>query len=167
MKTCNKCKEEKLLSDYHKDSGKKDGLCTICKECKKANTKAWAKKNPERALRNSLATYYKKRSDPEFKRYRAEVSKKWREKNRDKHCAREARRRSKKLNATPPWLADEHKAHIQRTYKLCVIMSDATGKKYHVDHIVPLQGKNVCGLHVPWNLRVIPAEVNLSKGNKL
>jgi 5-methylcytosine-specific restriction endonuclease McrA len=77
-----------------------------------------------------------------------------------------ASRRAKQKLATPPWLTDPQKAHIKRTYDLATLMEEITGNKYHVDHIIPLKGKNVSGLHVPWNLQVLPADINLQKGNR-
>jgi len=73
-----------------------------------------------------------------------------------------ARYRATKLNATPAW-ADLEK--IQQIYTLCKQISEATGVLHHVDHIVPLQGKQVCGLHVESNLRIISATENISKSN--
>ena len=160
----NKCKVFK--SDYHKDANKKDGLCTVCADCKRRNAIAWLRDNPERSKNNALTYYYSHKDDPPFKEKRKANEKRWREENPDKKSAKEAKRRAKKLKATPPWLSDEHYAHIKRTYRLCSVISAATKQKYHVDHIVPLQGKNVCGLHVPWNLVVIPAKLNLEKGNR-
>ena len=78
---------------------------------------------------------------------------------RDKAAARKAT----KLNATPPWADLEQ---IKRIYAACAKITERTGIPHHVDHVIPLQGENVCGLHVPNNLAIIPAKMNLQKSNK-
>ena len=77
-----------------------------------------------------------------------------------------AKRRSSKINRTPIWLTDADHAEIKRIYKIANQKTKQTGIKWHVDHIIPLRGKNVSGLHVPHNLRVVPASENLRKSNK-
>jgi hypothetical protein len=79
----------------------------------------------------------------------------------------QAKRRAVKLNATPSWLSDSQKEEILNLYWLAQDLRVVTGGDYHVDHIVPIQGKTVCGLHVPWNLQILPADVNFAKGNNL
>jgi hypothetical protein len=80
--------------------------------------------------------------------------------NKDKSRANRANYRASVLQASPPWLTKEHKREIAQVYKESVRLSSETGEQYHVDHIVPLRGKTVCGLHVPWNLRAITASEN-------
>ena len=77
-----------------------------------------------------------------------------------------ARRRKHRL-ATPIWLTQQQKSEIRQLYKIAITMTKTTGEQYVVDHIVPLRSEFVCGLHVPWNLRVIPRQENLLKSNKL
>ena len=88
----------------------------------------------------------------------------WAKENAHKKRSYRAKRRAALLNATPIW-ADE-KA-IESLYKQAAVLSKINLKKYEVDHIIPLQGKTVSGLHVPWNLQIIPTTENRSKGNKL
>lgn len=64
-----------------------------------------------------------------------------------------ARRQRRLKQATPQW-ADM--AAIQAVYREAATISESTGIKHHVDHVIPIQGKTVCGLHVHYNLRVIP-----------
>lgn len=87
--------------------------------------------------------------------------------NSPDYVARANKRRAAKLNASPKWLTKEQIEQIKELYTCARMFKLYTGEEYHVDHIVPLQGENVCGLHVPWNLQVIPAKENLSKSNKL
>jgi hypothetical protein len=69
-----------------------------------------------------------------------------------------------KLRATPPWA--DLKA-IEAIYIEATRLTRETGIPYDVDHYYPLQGKNSCGLHVPWNLKIVTQSANRSKGNKM
>jgi 5-methylcytosine-specific restriction endonuclease McrA len=76
-------------------------------------------------------------------------------------------RRKRFRQATPKWLSAEQKMEIRLKYRLAIELSKETGIRHAVDHIIPLMGEAVCGLHVPWNLTVITQEENLKKYNKL
>lgn len=79
--------------------------------------------------------------------------------------ARCIKRRTSKNQRTPTWVTEDQLWMIKEAYKLAAMRSNLLGTQWHVDHIVPLQGKLVSGLHVPWNLQVIPAIDNLRKNN--
>ena len=81
-------------------------------------------------------------------------------------AAHTAKRRAAILCRTPKWLSKTDFANIRKFYSLADELSKAYGFKWHVDHIIPLQGKYVSGLHVIDNLQVIPANMNLSKNNR-
>lgn len=86
--------------------------------------------------------------------------------NKHKRCSWTSARRDSQSTATPSWLSTSHKAQIHSIYREAQSRRDG-GEDVHVDHIVPLRGEIVCGLHVPWNLRIIDADENLSKGAKV
>lgn len=69
-------------------------------------------------------------------------------------------------NRKPRWLTRDHNDQIKAICLKADLLTLETGVLHHVDHIVPLQGETVSGLHVPWNLRAIKYSDNLSKGNR-
>ncbi len=162
MKTCNCCGVEKPFSDFHKKAASRDGHRSKCKSCiveeskgyylrnkstVDLNNKNWRKENPD-----SVKTIAKRAQRKQVKS--------------GKNAHKIAKRRASKLQATPSWLSEKDQKQIKLIYTACSNVTERTGKPHHVDHIVPLQGENVCGLHVPWNLAIIPASMNLSKSNK-
>lgn len=89
----------------------------------------------------------------------------WRLENPHLNAAKETHRRASKLKRTPSWLSEDDLWIMKEIYKLSSLRSELTGVPHHVDHIIPLQGKLVSGLHVPLNLQVIPAVENLKKNS--
>jgi hypothetical protein len=122
-----------------------------------------------------MSAHYKKNA----KRIKTKVAE-WVDKNRQRHnakCAkwvkanpakvnaRTARRYACKTQATPVWLTDDDHWMIEQAYDIARLRTTMLGVKFEVDHIVPLRGRKVCGLHVPWNLQITPLKANRVKSN--
>ena len=91
----------------------------------------------------------------------ADYRRKWAAENPGKGGMYAARRRARKFYATPAWLTDADIREVELIYEV------AARDGLDVDHIVPLQGKTVCGLHVPWNLQLLTPNANKTKANRL
>ena len=88
---------------------------------------------------------------------------KWAKENPARANAQSAGKRAKRLAATPVWA---NQFFIEEAYHLAKLRTEMLGFAWHVDHIVPLKSRLVCGLHVEHNIRVIPGTMNNSKGNR-
>lgn len=124
----------------------------------KDNKHEWYQKNRDKVIATALT-----RPAEQLREYRNA----WKENNKVQIRADTKARRRKHRQATPRWLTRAQKSQIRQIYQIAITMSQTTGEQYVVDHIVPLRSDEVCGLHVPWNLRVITQEENLKKSNKL
>lgn len=191
MKTCTKCGVSKPAEDFSRNAKAKDGRQSKCKHCCYEMHRAWltpekrkayrdrnrdhinrqqrewrernkdvvkATKRAWRAGNNAREAEYRRRaynSDIQVARINA-----YRKANPGYVTAANAKRHATKLQATPPWLTQAHLTQIAMVYK------EASDLGHHVDHIVPLRGKTVCGLHVPWNLQILDPSTNTSKGNR-
>lgn len=93
-----------------------------------------------------------------------EYNKRYYLENRHLYSAYRRKRQAAEMQRAIP-LSDSHTRELIHLYEQCSLLRNL-GYDYHVDHVVPLRGKSVSGLHVPWNLQVIPADINRSKGNR-
>lgn len=175
MKTCTSCKLEKNTTDFYRAKAFNDGLSYKCKVC----SREYQRQNKEKYNALQLAYHYRNREKILAKR-RAEwvhsynripstpesvaVSrKKWKDKNKHKVNEYAMRRRAIMLNRILP---NTDMNAIIAIYKEAKERRNA-GEDVHVDHIIPLMGKEMQGWHCAENLRIIPAHENLSKGNKI
>jgi hypothetical protein len=95
-----------------------------------------------------------------------QISSKWQKNNKGKVNAVTAKYHAAKIQRTLPWLSKAQFSEIKEFYVMAAELETIFPWKQCVDHIVPLQGKTVSGLHVPWNLQILPAKENISKGNR-
>lgn len=172
MRRCADCEEEKPLTEFYEVRARGTRMAR-CRSCSKARVLEWQKANPEKlqALQKRYALKHRERkaaSTAEWyqrnKKRNHANSAAWYRKNLARGAEKKARYLAAKLRATPAW-ANEF--FISEAYDLASRRTKMLGYKWSVDHIVPLQSKLVCGLHVENNLRVIPASVNSVKGNRV
>lgn len=135
-KVCNKCNIARPVTDFYKQKRNRGGLMHQCKPCMNARSVEY---NRER-----------RHTDDDF-RLRHNV--------KTQAYLNKARSQWRGLNEDEQWM-------IQEIYSLARLRTDVTGVPHEVDHIVPINGKDVCGLHVPHNLQVLTQAENRSKGNR-
>jgi len=169
-KQCLCCKTTKLKSEISKHSQKKDGLYTYCKTCKAVQDKLSYQKNKDSRISYSKswsleniekARAYKRK----YKAKNPEMDNIYKQENKGSINFMNAKRRANTKNRTPVWLTEFDRLKMKCYYQVAAMRSRESGQKWHIDHIIPLQGENVCGLHVPNNLQIIPAIENMRKNN--
>lgn len=159
-KICNKCCIDKPFTEYTRDRCSKWGFKSMCTNCRSKRRKELDIQNPEVLIQQRKRTYQN------CKERRLLENKINYLKRPHIHIAKARRYELSKINRTPKWLSKSDLDMIKSYYALSKRLTTCLGIEYHVDHIIPLRGKNVSGLHVPSNLQVIPATINMSKRNK-
>jgi len=128
-----------------------------CKQCAKQRFADWCRANPQKRY-TANANWHKENAALSSAR-RAN----WAVENPARVNAHTAARKARLLRATPLWA---NQFFIEEIYDLAQRRTKLLGFEWEVDHVVPLRSKLVCGLHVEYNLRVLPAVLNSSKGNR-
>lgn len=183
-KVCSKCASPRPLTQFRKRKESADGYGYECDPCRSARRRVryavdesykrrildaqksrnaanpeanrkkvseWRKANPERVLAGRREWFRNNREQSNA------YQRDWARRNSGTRAACCARRKASKIRATPKW-ADQS--------KITLIYKAAAETGMHVDHVVPLQSKLVCGLHCEANLELLPVAENMSKSNR-
>jgi len=160
----NKEKIAQNLKEYRQAN--KDRLAQQDKEYRQANkekiaerTKKYRQENADK-VKEVQKNYLEKNAEKVLARQKT-----YRENNKPLRTALERKRQAAKIHRTPAWLTDSDKLRMACLYQLSAMRTRESGQEWHVDHIIPLQGRLVSGLHVPSNLRVVTAVENRQKYN--
>lgn len=192
MKTCCKCKTKKQAAEFYANKRSKDGLNSFCILCHKADNvarkrinrlndefrsaeikskSAYRSKNRD-AHKDYMKQWHAKNSDSQalyrmkYREENPEYFSNYAKSNAGKVNATTRKRQAAKMQRTPKWIDAVDLFEMECIYSYCSSLR-RIGLKYEVDHIIPLQGKNVSGLHVPTNLQVITEKENRSKQNRM
>lgn len=149
LKRCSKCGEIKEHKEFSANTKEPDGFRAYCRQCSAVAWKAHYEANPE-IHRERAKEYYKTNKEE-----RLEYSHAYYHANPDLYAAHRNKRRTREDQALANWANLEE---INTIYICCP-------QGHHVDHIIPLQGKLVCGLHTENNLQYLLASDNLAKSN--
>jgi hypothetical protein len=161
VKLCTKCNVTKDFSLFHKDKTHKDGLRSFCKECVTSYQAKYYVDNKQ-VIKERVYDWIENNRD----RHNAKCYR-WVSANKAKVNARTARRYASRTKATPEWVKSnpDYMWMFTEAYSLAKLRETMVGGKWEVDHIAPIRGKTVCGLHVPWNIQVIQQSENRRKSN--
>ena len=173
MKICNKCLINKKFLEFNKRKQNKDGYNNKCRSC----VKEW--REPRKHIEALVCAKYYKKNKIQIIQQQKESSRNKIKYNKEYYQATKNFPRNKanrnatykayiqaKQNRTPKWLTKDDYWLMEQAYVVAQERSNKYRIKFHVDHIIPLQGKNVSGFHCPDNLQILPWYENISKSNK-
>lgn len=168
-KICKKCFIEKALTEFSPRKQSADGRRGCCRVCRASQNRDWtaSKKSTFEGKEEFLSKKRKHASNRAAKKREYSVAY---HQTKKKDSDYVSRRRintlsyaASKRGSTPKWA---NKKRIAEYYETARGLSMLLGEFYHVDHIVPLSSKLVCGLHCESNLRILTRSENSAKGNR-